>query len=269
MTAQRPLSGRTALVTGGSRGIGAAAARSLAAMGAGVIITYRSARDTADELALRLRAEHEVPAHAVPFDLTAPEAAPESASGLIESAARLATGIDILVANAAAPYPHAPLLELPAQQLAAKVGQDVAATHRLVTATAPGMLERGYGRMILIGSLHAKGPSAPGMTANGVTKAALAAYARYAADELTGPGVTINVVHPGYVATETSSHLPPAVPPVLAALTPSGRTAVPDDIAGVITMLTRDEAAFLNGACLPVSGGLNQPVSFRRLQSLN
>ncbi len=133
---------------------------------------------------------------------------------------------------------------------------------------APGMLERGYGRTILIGSLHAEGPSAPGMIANGVTKAALTAYARFAADELTGPGVTINVVRPGY-ATETSSHLPPAIPPILAALTPGGRTAVPDDIAGVITMLTRDEAAFLNGACLPVSGGPNQPVSFRRLQSVN
>ncbi|MFI9228477.1 SDR family oxidoreductase [Streptomyces rimosus] len=269
MTAQRPLSGRTALVTGGSRGIGAAAARSLAVMGAGVIITYRSTRDAADELALRLRAEHEVRALAVPFDPTVPDAAPESASGLIESVARLATGVDIFVANAAAPYRHAPLPELPAQHLAAKVGQDVAATHRLVTAMAPGMLERGYGRMILIDSLHAEGPSAPGMTANGVTKAALAAYARYAADELTGPGVTINVVHPSYVATETCSHLPPAIPPVLAALTPGGRTAVPDDIAGVIAMLTRDEAAFLNGACLPVSGGLNQPFHSTRLQSMN
>ncbi|WP_050514473.1 SDR family oxidoreductase [Streptomyces rimosus] len=265
MTAHRPLSGRTALITGGSRGIGAAGAGALAAMGATVIVTYRSARAAADDLARRLQSEHEVPVHAVPFDLTAPETAPESAGGLIEAVARITTGVDILVANAAAPYPRAPLLELPAQQLAAKVGQDIAATHRLVTALALGMLERGYGRMILIGSLHAEGPCAPGMTANGVSKAALAAYARYAADELTGPGVTVNVVHPGYVATEASSHLPPAIPTALAALTPSGRTGAPDDIAGVIGMLTRDEAAFLNGACIPVAGGLNQPVAFRRL----
>ncbi|MFD7666049.1 SDR family NAD(P)-dependent oxidoreductase [Streptomyces sp. NPDC059788] len=266
MSPQRPPAGRTALVTGGNRGIGAACARTLAAMGATVIATYRSARAEADRLVRDLQAEHQVPAHALPFDLTAPETAPESTGGLLESVARLTTGIDILVANAAAPYPHAPLLELPAQQLATKVGQDIAATHRLVTAVAPGMLERDYGRMILIGSLHAEGPSAPGMTANGVTKAALAAYARYAADELTGPGVTVNVIHPGYVATDAGSHLPPAIPTMLAALTPSGRTGTPDDIAGAIAMLTRDEAAFLNGACIPVTGGLNQPVPFRRLR---
>ncbi|MFI1158369.1 SDR family oxidoreductase [Streptomyces sioyaensis] len=269
MSVQRPLCGRTALVTGGSRGIGAAGARTLAAMGATVIATYRSDRAAAENLVHRLQAEYEVPVHVVPFDLAAPEAAPESADGLVESVARITPGVDVLVANAAAPYPHAPLLELSAQQLATKVGQDIAATHRLVTAVAPGMLERGYGRMILIGSLHAEGPCAPGMTANGVSKAALAAYARYAPDELTGPGVTVNVIHPGYIATEASSHLPPAIPPVLAALTPSGRTGTPDDIAGVVGILTRDEAAFLNGACIPVTGGLNQPVSLRHLQPVN
>jgi 3-oxoacyl-[acyl-carrier protein] reductase len=126
--------------------------------------------------------------HAVPFDLTAPESAPAGVDGLLESVARIADSVDVLVANAAAPYPKVPLLELPTQQLATKVGQDIGVVHRLVTAVAPGMLERGYGRMILIGSLHARGLSAPGMTANGGSKAALAAYVGYAVDELTGPG---------------------------------------------------------------------------------
>ncbi len=159
----------------------------------------------------------------MPFDL----AEPEGATALRGSVAGLAAAVDVLVTNAAAPYPHGPLVTLPAADLAAQVGQDLVATHRLVTATAPGMLDRGYGRVVLVGSLHADGPSAPGMAANGVSKAALAAYARYAADELTGPGVTINVVHPGYVATEASGDLPPAIPALLAALAPSGRTATP------------------------------------------
>ena len=159
-----------------------------------------------------------------------------------------------------------PLLELPAQQLDNKVGPDIGTVHRLVTAVAPGMLDRGYGRLILIGSLHAHGPFAPGMTANGVSKAALTAYVEFAADELTGPGVTVNAVHPGYIATDTTSHLPAAIPRMLEAMTPVGRTGTPDDIAGVVAMLARREGDFLSGACIPVSGGLNHPVSFRRLQ---
>ena len=265
MSLDRPLSGRTALVTGGTRGIGAATSRALAALGATVVATYRSDRATAEEHARDLRAEHGVAVHALPFDLAAPDGATAGVGALLESVTRVAAGVDVLVANAAAPFPHGPLLTLSAADLATKVGLDLAATHRLVSATAPGMLDRGYGRVVLIGSLHADGPSAPGMTANGVSKAALAAYARYAADELTGPGVTINVVHPGYVATEASGNLPPAIPALLAALTPSGRTATPGDVAGIVSLLVRDEAAFLNGAWLPVSGGLNHPVSLRRL----
>jgi 3-oxoacyl-[acyl-carrier protein] reductase len=261
----KPLVGRTALITGASKGIGAASARALAAMGATVIATYRSDRAATEELSARIQAEHGVPVHAVPFDLTAPESAPESVSGLLESVARLDVEVDVLVANAAAPYPKVPLLDLPARELATKLGQDIGVTHRLVTAVAPGMLERGYGRMILVGSLHADGPSAPGMAANGVSKAALAAYVAYAADELTGPGVTVNVLHPGYIATEASSHLPGAIRTMLEALTPAGRAGTPDDVAGVVALLAREEAAFLNGARIPVSGGLNHPVSFRRL----
>lgn len=261
MNADRPLAGRTALITGAGRGIGAACARALAALGSDIIATYRSDRAAADDLAGRLRARCAVTVHTLPLDL----AAPGSIGALLASAERVADGIDILVANAAAPYPKAALCDLTAEDLAAKLGRDVGAVHQLVTATAPQMVEQGYGRIVLIGSLHADGPSAPGMTASGVSKAALAAYVGYAADELTGPGVTINIVHPGYVATEASSQLPPAIPAMLAALTPGGRVGTPDDIGGVVALLARPEATFLNGAAIPVSGGLNHPVSLRRL----
>jgi 3-oxoacyl-[acyl-carrier protein] reductase len=261
MSHDRPLSGRTVLITGASRGIGAAIAQALAAMGAAVALTYRDNRAAAETLCVRIRSDHGVPAHAVQFDLTAPESATAGVDALLDTVVR---SVDILVANAAAPYPKVPLLELSAEQLVTKIGHDIGAVHRLITALAPDMLERGYGRMILIGSLHANGPTAPGMAANGVTKAALAAYVGYAADELTGPGVTVNTIHPGYVVTEASSHLT-AVIPLIEALTPAGRVGTPDDIAGAVAMLVRDEAAFLNGVCLPVSGGLNHPISFRRL----
>jgi 3-oxoacyl-[acyl-carrier protein] reductase len=268
MSEPRPLSGRSALVTGASRGTGAAIAQALAAMGATIIATYRTDRAAADELVARLKSTYGVDAHAVPFDLIVSHPDPANADGLLEMVADIADGVDVLVANAAAPYPKAPLRELSAQQLVEKVSQDLAATHRLVTALAPGMLSRGWGRVILIGSLHVDGPTAPGMTANGVSKAALGAYLTYAVDELTGPGVTINIVHPGYLATGASSHLPPAVPALVEALTPAQRTGEARDVAGAVTLLVRDEAEFINGARIPVSGGLNAPVALRRLSAM-
>lgn len=265
MSGAEPLRGRTALVTGSGRGIGAESARVLAAMGAAVVVTYRSDRAQAEALCADLRAEHHVPAHALAFDLAADEADPASATGLLAEVAAVAGAVDVLVVNAAAPYPQVPLRELTAAQLVTKVSQDVGSAHLLVTGVAPAMLERGYGRIVLIGSLHADGPTAPGMAASGVSKAALAAYVAYAVDELTGPGVTVNLLHPGYVSTEASSHLPAAVPATIAGLTPSGRAGTPRDVAGAVSLLVREEAGFVNGSCLPVAGGLNHPVPLRRL----
>ena len=267
MNSDRPLSARTALVTGGTRGIGAASARALAALGASVVATYRNDRAAAEDVAARIRTEHDVAVHAVPFDLTASGAEPGSAGELLDAVARLVDDVDVLVVNAAAPYPKVPLLGLSADQLVGKVGQDVGALHQLVTAFAPNMLTRGYGRIILIGSLHALGPTAPGMAASGVTKAAMAAYVEYAVDELTGPGVTINVIHPGLVATDASSQVAAEVSSMISGLTPAGRIGTPEDVAGVVAMLVRDEATFLNGTSVPVAGGLNHPVALRRVAS--
>ena len=92
MNPERPLAGRTALITGASRGIGAASARALAAMGATVIATYRSDRAAAEKLSVRIQTEHGVPAHAVPFDLTAPDGkAPTGCSSLLHGLLRVST----------------------------------------------------------------------------------------------------------------------------------------------------------------------------------
>lgn len=265
MTDRRPPAARTALVTGASRGVGAAIAQALAAMGATIIATYRRDSDKAEELVDQLRTLHQVSAHAIPFDLSAPPEEPGGTTSLLEAVARVTSHVDILAANAAAPYPQVPLLELSAQQLIDKVSQDLAATHRLLTAFAPGMLDRRWGRIVFIGSLHLDGPTAPGMTASGVSKAAMATYASYAVDELTGPGVTINTIHPGYLATDATRHLPSAIPALIKALTPAQRTGEPRDVAGALALLMRDEASFINGASIPVAGGLNHPVALQRL----
>ena len=80
-------------------------------------------------------------------------------------------------------------------------------------------------------------------------------------------GVTINTVHPGYIATDASSDVPPAIPALLAPLTPAARTGQPEDVAAVVGMLTGPDAEFLNGARIPVTGGLNHPLPLRRVLS--
>jgi 3-oxoacyl-[acyl-carrier protein] reductase len=241
-----PLAGRTALVTGGSRGIGAATARKLAELGADLVITYRDNAEAARKVVA------ECGGVAKRFDITDP------VDGLADE-------VDIVVSNATSAGLFTPLIDLTAEQLTGTIATDVTALHRLVTRFVPGMLARGYGRVIVIGSIHAYGPNAPHMTANGVSKAALEHYVTYAVDELTGPGVTINTVHPGHIATDMSSHMSAVAKAAIKRLTPSGRTGVPDDVAAVVAALSLPDMGFVNGAVIPVAGGLNTAVAIDRV----
>ena len=106
------------------------------------------------------------------------------------------------------------------------------------------------------------------MAASGVAKAALAAYLTFAVDEFTGVGVTANLVEPGFIDTAASGHLPAQVKHALHGLTPSGRTGAPRDVAAAIAWLADEGSSFVNGARIPVAGGLNHPVAIRRVLAL-
>lgn len=263
MSADRPLAGRLAVVTGGTRGIGAATSEALAALGATVVATYRSKAESANAFAQDVSARGSGQVHVAAYDL----ADPRSAGNLLHLASEHGD-IDILVASASGPYRQAPLAEQSAEELAEKLSTDIAALHRLVIPITSGMRERGFGRVVVVGSLHALGPTAPGMASSGIAKAAEAAYVTFAVDELTGPGVTINLVEPGFIETDASAGLPPQVKSALDGLTPSARTGRPADVASAITWLATEESSFLNGVRIPVAGGLNQPLAISRVLSL-
>ena len=260
-----PLTGRTALVTGGVRGIGAATVEKLAALGAAVVATYRSDEAAAMAFAAEVTDRGVGTVEVLRYELTAVSDEAGSAEELLSAVLAGHQAVDVLVLNAAASYPHARLSEMSADALTAKVAADVGAAHRLIAALASQMSARGFGRIVLVGSLHALGPTAPGMAASGIAKAALAGYLSFAVDELTGNGVTINLVEPGYVGTDASSRLPEQVLRTISALTPSGRTGQATDIAETIGWLVQDGAGFVNGARIPVAGGLNTAVAIPRI----
>ena len=259
-----PLAGRAALITGGSRGIGAASASALASLGAHVVLTYRFDIDAGQRLVDKIT-EAGGSAEGRRLDIADPTDIAAFAGALAASE----RPIDILVANAAAGYPKVPLKDLDVSDLTDKVTADLRATHLLTTALAPTMRARGFGRLIYVSSGHADGPTAPGMTANGTSKAALEAYVTFVVDELTGNGVTANIVRPGLVATHaTRGRLPAPVRGVLTAATPAAREATPADIAEVIAFLA-SAGEMVNGVRIPVTGGLNTALSVRRIATVN
>ncbi|WP_291036466.1 SDR family oxidoreductase [Herbiconiux sp.] len=243
------LAGKTALVTGSTSGIGEAIARVLAASGAEVVVSGRSA-DRADAV---VRAITEVGgrAHAVVGDLGG------SASEVrrIASAAEAALGgrVDVLVNNAGI-YPVGPTADLTDADLDAVLATNIRAPHVLVASLAPAMAERGSGSIVNIGSWMAR-VGVPFGAAYTASKAALEQMTRTWSAEFGPRGVGVTTVAPG--ATSTPGNAESA--DVLAAMTAgtvAGRPVRPIDIAFAVRWLVSGEAAFVHGSTIDVDGGI-------------
>lgn len=239
----------TALVTGGSRGIGAATSRALAARGYRVAVNYFSHREAADRVVKLIEADGGE-AFAVQADVHDPVQAAE----LLERSA--ADGrLDVLVCNAGARFTPTPVQTLAWDDFRTKVADELAFVYTLTQRALKLMRAQGQGRIVYVSSAVADGPPAPGMAAHGTAKAALNTFARFVAHEAGPLGVNVNVVAPGYVRTESSARMPQEFQRRLAENTPLGRVAEPEDVARAIVMLVGEEAAFLTGEVLTVDGG--------------
>lgn len=256
----RTLAGKVALVTGGSRGIGEATCLALAGQGADVVLTYRSDRAAAEDVARRC-GQHGGPAVVAQADLSTVDGAVSLAAEVAERAPQ----VDVVVSNAAAPFPFGPLSGLDAETLGRKAAADLGVLHTLATAFLPDMRERGFGRLLVISSVHALGPTSPGVAAHGIAKAALEAYVRWAADELGGDQVTVNALQLGFVPTASTAGVPPLARDLLTATTPAGRLSTPADIAAGVCLLAQPSAGWINGAIIPAAGGLNYPLNLARV----
>ncbi|MEO3812527.1 SDR family oxidoreductase [Sphaerisporangium sp. B11E5] len=245
------LDGRTALVTGGSSGIGYAMAEAIGLAGAAVVLVARREAGLA-AAAARLR-DQGVDAHTISADLGDEHAVRQ----VCERAGEFAGEIAILV-NAAANNIRRPMGELTREDYDATVRLNLTAPYLLGAHFGPRMAARGWGRIVNVASQQAI--SAFGDSGvYGVSKAALAGLTRSQAEAWSAHGVCVNTVMPGFVLTpltEPAQAVPGRVE-AMAARTMTGRNGLPRDFAGVAVLLAGDAAAYMTGQSVYVDGGFS------------
>ncbi len=244
------LDGRRALVTGSTRGLGLAIARAMAEQGARVLINSRTAPDCETTAAMLSAAGHD--AAALPFD-AADGASRRAAFAGLEGGAE---GIDILV-NCAGIIHRAPLAEFEEQTWRDIVDVNLTAPFLLAQQVAPGMVRRGWGRIINIASIMAQVGRAT-IPAYVSAKHGLVGLTKTLAIELGPHGVTVNAINPGFFATEMNQTLrdDAEFDAMIKDRTPLGRWGEPAELAGAAVFLASDAGGYVNGAALTVDGGM-------------
>jgi 3-oxoacyl-[acyl-carrier protein] reductase len=244
--------GRVALITGASRGIGAAVARLLASRGMRVVVNYRSSRDEADGVVASIRSAGGR-AMAVPADVRDGSAV----LGMVDQVRSAMGEVEVLVHSALIPYAIKSFDEISWDELGGKLEQEMRAAFLITKAVVPGMTAGGYGRIVYLDTVLSRRPR-EGMIALGTSKAALSQFARYVAQELGPRGITVNMVAPGPVdeTVIADAALDEEHKERQAAQTALRRIASPDDVARAVAFYAGEDSAFITGSTAPVNGGL-------------
>ena len=228
---------RSVLVTGGSRGIGLAAAQALAAAGNRVAVTYLSSAPPEGLLAVRCDVTN-------PAEVEAAFERVEAEQGTVE----------VLVANAGITRDTL-LLRMTDDDWDTVIATNLTGAYRVARRAARGMLRAHNGRMIFVSSVVGLSGSA-GQANYAATKSGLVGFARSLAREFGSRGITANVVAPGFIETDLTAVLGDSRRAELLDQIPLRRYGTSDEVAGVIRFLASDEAAYITGAVIPVDGGL-------------
>lgn len=249
------LHGRTALIPGSTSGIGLAVARSLAAEGMNVVVAGRRG-ELAEQIASELPS-----AIGVEADLTDPDAPQRLVQAAVERFGR----VDVLVPNGGGPPPGT-AREVTAESAEGAMRLLLLPHIRLVEAVLPGMRERGWGRIVAVGSSGIQQPI-EGLALSNTARASLAGYLKTLAGEVAADGVTVNMVLPGRIATDRVASLDKSVAErsgisvdeardrALSAI-PIGRYGEPEEFAALVTFLASAPAAYVTGEQVRCDGGM-------------
>jgi len=239
------LSGKTALVTGASGGIGGAIARTLAQQGAAVALS-----GTRIDALEALASEIDGSARVVPADLGAEGAV----DGLARAVEEQMGGIDILVANAGVTRDGL-LLRMSDEDWRRVIDINLTSAFQLIRASMRGMMKKRWGRIIGITSVVGV-TGGPGQVNYAASKAGMIGMIKAVAQEVASRGITANCVAPGFIETEMSGALPAQRRQAILDAVPMGRLGVPDEVAASVLFLASDEAAYVTGQTVHVNGGM-------------
>ena len=243
------LSGKRALVTGASRGIGRAVALRLAAEGASVALNYRAGREEAEAVAAEVAASGGSAAV-----LQGDVSVAAEADALVGAAEAALGGLDILVNNAGATRDNL-LMRLSEDDWDAALNTNLKGAFLCAKAAIRPMLRQRFGRIVNMSSVVALTGN-PGQANYAAAKAGLIGFTRTVAREVASRGVTVNALAPGFIETQMIESIPDDLRARILERIPLGRFGAPDDVAGCVAFLCGDDGAYITGQTISIDGGL-------------
>jgi len=240
---------KSVVVTGASRGIGAAIAKSLSSFGANVAVNYKQRRDKAEEVLSEIRT-----LGGEGFIFKADVTNRAEAEALVEETVKHYGRVDVLVCNAAIEFPVKPFVEHSWEEAEKKITGEMKSIFFPVQAALKDMMKRKSGKIILISSTLSRS-AGEGFFSQCAAKAALDSTARVLAKELGPHGIKVNVVAPGLIETDATAGFGAGLLKDAAEHTPLKRLGTPKDAAGAVVFLASVLGDYITGQYIPVSGG--------------
>ena len=243
------LSGKVALVTGGSRGIGRAIALALGAAGCDTLINYQSSDEAATEVVCELR-KMKVRSKAYKADIS--DSA--QADAMLKDIKAEFGSVDILVNNAAINRDRS-FLKMTKQMWDEVLGVNLNGPFNITHALLPGMVKKNWGRIINIASMNGQTGNF-GQANYAVTKGGLIAFTFTLAREFARKGITVNAVSPGYTLTDMTKGMPEAALTQVQNMIPVGRMGSPEEVAAAAVFVASPQASYITGQVIGVNGGM-------------
>jgi NAD(P)-dependent dehydrogenase (short-subunit alcohol dehydrogenase family) len=247
------LTGKVAIVTGSTKGIGRASAEALVEHGAKVAISSRK-QDACDEVAAAINAEF---GEGMAIGVAANISSKDALQALVDETRRAFGRVDVLVCNAASNPYYGPMGGIADEQFRKILDNNIVSNHWLIQMVAPEMLERGEGSIVIVSSIGGL-RGTPVIGAYGISKAADMALARNLAHEFGPRGVRVNCIAPGLVKTDFARALweDPERAKETNKRVPLRRIGEPDEIAGAVVYLASKASAFMTGQAMVIDGGV-------------